>query len=169
MSRFLGTPPRSLERLVASLGAKLALAAALAVGASARVLPVAVAADMGQAALAPVSGAPVVLARSTCGFDPSLLTSNPALVPSTTKVYILVSSTEQAQQWQAIVTAADQARATMGLPPLDVTETVIEPGDTGDELLAFDAQVQEQIAQQGPASVCLIDERSAPADVIPVS
>jgi hypothetical protein len=169
MSRFFDKIPQPRGHPVVSLGAKLALAAALAVGASARVLPAAVAADMGQAALSPVSHSPVVLTRSSCGFDPSLLTSNPALVPATAKVYILVNSTEQAQQWQATITAADQARATMGLPPLDVTETVIEPGDAGDELLAFDAQVQEQIAQQGPTSVCVIDERSAPGDVIPVS
>ncbi len=103
---------------------------------------------------------PTVAVRSSCPFDPSLLTSAPASLPSDTTIYIVVGSTEQADELQAEVAQADQTRAAMGLPPLNVQEVVILPGDAGDELLAAQAQLQAAIAASGPAAACLIDQRT---------
>ncbi len=113
------------------------------------------------------SFSPVVALRSSCPFDPALLTSAPALLPSDTMIYIIVGSVDQADEVQAEVAQANQTRAGMGLPSLNVQEVVIPLGDPGDELLATQALIQAAIAEGGPTAACLIDQRTPPETVIP--
>ncbi|MER3420556.1 MAG: hypothetical protein C4290_08565 [Chloroflexota bacterium] len=105
---------------------------------------------------------PVVALRSSCPFDPSLLTLAPAQLSADTTIYIIVGSTAQADEVQAEIAQANQTRASMGLPPLNVEELIVPPGDTGDELLAAQAQIQAAIAAAGPTAACLIDQRTPP-------